>query len=159
MLDTDPRRGKIELDVGNLHFAGEGDQDWLDQQIDKLIDAVTKGQINASAISSSEVPSISDSNPQETPVSESLASYLKAKGGDTVQTKRFLATAAWLIRRGETKLTTSAVSSALRNNQQKRLGNASDCLNQNVSRGFCEKTGNTFFITPEGWAHLGEVQA
>jgi hypothetical protein len=85
-----------------------------------------------------------------------LASFIKAAKGETKQVQRFLATAGWLFRRGETKLTTSAVSSALSENHQKRLGNPADCLNQNVSKGYCEKQGDGFFITPEGWRALGQ---
>jgi hypothetical protein len=54
------------------------------------------------------------------------------------------------------ELTTSAVAKALKENHQKRLANASDCLNQNTKKGFCEKSGKGFFITPEGLTHLGE---
>jgi hypothetical protein len=50
---------------------------------------------------------------------------------------------------------TSAVSKALSDNHQKRLGNAAECLNQNISKGFCEKQGGGFYITPEGLKDLG----
>ena len=153
MQDSEPRRGKIELTIGNVKFSGEADQDWLDQQISKLIDIAPQVQITASGDG---VPSKSEPELDRSVSNESLASFLRAKGGDTVQVQRFLATAAWLRRRGYEELTTRAVSKALRDNQQKRLGNPADCLNQNVGRGFCEKTSGGFFITPEGWRHLGE---
>ena len=153
MQDSEARRGKIELTIGDLRFSGEGDQDWLDQQISKLIDIATPGQI---ATSVDGVSSKSEQRQNEPLSTESLASYLRAKGGDTAQVQRFLATAGWLRRRGEKVLTSSAVSKALQNNQQKRLGNPSECLNQNVSKGFCEKTTGGFFITSEGLRQLGE---
>jgi len=68
--------------------------------------------------------------------------------------KRFLATADWIRLRGESELTTSKVSKALLDNHQKRLGNPADCLNQNVRKGHCEKKGDGFFITPEGFKEL-----
>ena len=153
MQDTEARCGKVKLAIGNLRFSGEGDQRWLDQQISKMIDLATQAQIDTSVdgVSSNSEPG------QNVPVSaESLASYLRSKGGDTVQVQRFLATAGWLSRRGEKTLTTRAVAKALQDNQQKRLSNPSDCLNQNVGRGFCEKTEDGFFITHEGWMQLGE---
>lgn len=153
MEDSEARRGKIELTIGDLRFSGEGDQDWLDQQISRLIDIVPKVQIAASIDGVSSKP---EPEQNETVSTQSLASYLRAKGADTVQVQRFLATAGWLSRRGERVLTTKAVNKALQDNQQKRLSNAADCLNQNVGRGFCEKTTGGFFITPEGWRQLGE---
>jgi len=89
--------------------------------------------------------------PKKPPALPSLASYLKEKAPDKNQTRRFLATADWLRLKGENNLKTSAISKALHDNQQKRLANASESLNRNVSQGFCEKTsGGGFFITQEG---------
>jgi hypothetical protein len=86
--------------------------------------------------------------------STSLASYIKEKGGESNQVDRFLITADWLRRRGNSKLTTAAVSKALTDNHQKRLANPADCLNKNVSKGFCEKSDGGFYITPEGLKKL-----
>lgn len=86
----------------------------------------------------------------------SLASFLKAKNATISQVNRFLATAAWLSLKGSTTIKTAEVSKALKDNQQKKLGNPADTLNQNVNKGFCEKDGEGFFITPEGWEELGE---
>jgi hypothetical protein len=57
-------------------------------------------------------------------------------------------------------LTTSSVVKALSANNQPRLGNPADTLNQNVKKGFCEKRkdGTSFFITPEGLHSLGETE-
>ena len=94
------------------------------------------------------IPSVADPSGQvgpntatgaQGPFSASLVSHLKARGGDKNQNAKFLATADWLRRRGESLLSTSKVTKALSENQQKRLGNASECLNQNVGKGFCEK--------------------
>jgi len=86
---------------------------------------------------------------------KSLATYLSEKQATSNQTLRFLATADWLRQKGQVPLTSTAVAQALKNNHQNRLGNPADCLNKNVARGFVEKDGKTFFITPEGLAHLG----
>jgi len=92
------------------------------------------------------------------PFNGSLASYLKAKGGESKQVERFLTTAGWLYRRGTRELTTSSVAKALAENHQKKLSNPADCLNQNCSKGYCEKQKDHFFITPDGWKALGETQ-
>jgi hypothetical protein len=84
-------------------------------------------------------------------VTVSLASYIKAKKGESNQNVRFLATAHWLSSRGTTPLTASAVGKALLDNHQKKIGNPADALNQNVGKGLAEKKGDgTFYITPEG---------
>ena len=153
LQDSEIRRGKIELTIGNFSFAGEGDQDWLDQQVSRLIERIDLSEIDRSV---GEVSSMSGTDLDEIVPTGSLPSYLRAKGAETVQVQKFLATAAWLGRRGEKDLTTGAVTRALRESQQRRLGNPADCLNQNVAKGFCEKNGNRFFITTEGWRHLGE---
>jgi hypothetical protein len=82
----------------------------------------------------------------------SLASHLKAKKADKSQVMRFLATAQWVWSRDEAApLTSGAVAKALSDHNQKRLGNPADCLNQNVTKGFCEKRKDgSFFITEEG---------
>ncbi|MGJ8629052.1 MAG: hypothetical protein ACSHXB_18990 [Sulfitobacter sp.] len=51
---------------------------------------------------------------------------------------------------------TAEISKSLKDNQQSKLSNPSECLNKNVGKGFCEKTSEGFFVTPEGWAELGE---
>jgi hypothetical protein len=154
MADGPKPAGRVEIKIGNLSFAAEGDQEWLGEQLNKVMEAassaIAKGTtdpIQTTGKASGSAASIG-----------SLASFIKAADGETKQVQRFLATAGWLSRRGTTKLTTAAVSNALAENHQKRLGNPADCLNQNVSKGFCEKQNDGFFITPEGWKALGHEQ-
>jgi hypothetical protein len=146
MADGQKPNGRIEIKIGNLSFTAEGDQDWLGEQLSKVMAAAS--------------PSIAQSESggewHTAKAGPTLASYLKATGGESRQVQRFLATAGWLYRRGNTSLTTAAVAAALADNHQKRLGNPADCLNQNVSKGYCEKQKDGFFITPEGWKALGE---
>ncbi|HEY4847359.1 MAG TPA: hypothetical protein VIH87_06060 [Methylocella sp.] len=162
MSDKERTQGKVEIKIGNLSFTAEGDQEWLGEQLSKVI--------NAAAVSAQPTPVSTQSNPGDPTVeadaggpprnvNASLAFYLKSKGGETKQVQRFLATAAWLNGREHKQLDTSAVAKALSENHQKRLGNPADCLNQNVTKGFCEKKKDGgFFITPEGWKELGEEQ-
>jgi len=145
--------GKVEIRIGNLSFSAEGDQAWLSEQLSKVLDAASPTIAKAET---SHVPPASNAESTKGTVefSISLASYLKANGSKQVQ--RFLATAAWLFRRGTKGLTSTAVAAALAENHQKRLANPADCLNQNCSKGYCEKTKEGFFITPDGWGALGE---
>ena len=148
-------RGKVELKIGEMSFSGEGDQTWLDDQISKLLEAATSDQLRR-VISAGTVTQ--EAGGAESMPNESLPTYLRNKGSEKSQVTRFLATAAWIFRRGERTLTTGLVTKTLRENRQKGLANPSDCLNKNVSKGHCEKTAKGFFITPEGWSALGEQQ-
>lgn len=143
---------KVQITIGSLNFSAEGDQEWLSAQLAMVIEAANaKGLAQAAtAGANSDVLTVQNES------SVSLASYIKDKKADSNQNQRFLATARWLQHRGLKELTTSAVAKALKENHQKRLANASDCLNQNTKKGFCEKSGKGFFITPEGLTHLGE---
>ncbi len=128
----------------------------MEKQLDKILEAAPalakiQTPVAANGINS---PAPGSSAP-EGESTQPLASYIKAKNGDSTQTQRFLVTADWLRRRGNDNLTTAAVSKILRDQQQKKLGNPADCLNQNVTKGYCEKTGNGFFITPDGMSLLG----
>jgi hypothetical protein len=144
---------KIEVTLGGITFSGEGEEDWLSQQLDKILKTAPELVAAAPPAGNAATPLVP---PSGTP--GPLATFIKAKGGDNSQVKRFLATAAWLRRRGQTNLTTAAVSKALADNQQKRLGNPADCLNQNVSKGHCEKTPNGgFYITPDGLREVDEL--
>ena len=145
---------KLDFSFGALSFAGEGEQDWLSKQLDKILAA-------APALSKLPTPSPGDEHGSHDAAvhqgnfTEPLASHIKAKGGETNQVKRFLAAADWLRLRGAKALTTTAVTKALSDNQQKKLGNTADCLNKNVTKGFCEKSGDGFYITPLGLKELG----
>jgi hypothetical protein len=155
MADGQKPIGKIEIKIGNLSFSAEGDQDWLSEQLGKIIHAASPA---IAAGENNDTPTTGKAGPaalSAAPVG-SLASYLRAAGGETKQVQRFLATAGWLFRRGVANLTTAVVAAALAEHHQKRLGNPADCLNQNVSKGYCEKQKDSFFITPEGWNALGE---
>jgi hypothetical protein len=144
---------KIDFAFGSLSFSGEGEEEWLAKQLDKILTA-------APSLSELHAPSVTPEAQMSAEGAagaaiEPLANYIKAKGAESNQTKRFLATVDWLRMRGTTPLTSKAVVKALADNHQKKLTNAANCLNQNVSKGFCEKGGGGFFITPQGLRELG----
>jgi hypothetical protein len=151
--------GKIQVTVGAVSFSGEGEPDWLAEQLDKVLKAAPDLATSPSerAGSSQHSPSAPKA-PAGASAPGTLVSYIKVKGGESSQVKRFLATADWLRLRGESQLTTGKVSKALSDNHQKRLGNPADCLNQNVRKGHCEKQGDGFFITPDGLRDLGHTE-
>ncbi len=138
---------KIDFSFGNLSFSGEGEGAWLASQLDKILQAAPKLS-ELHVLTKTSEPN--NTAPAADSITESLATYLKSRQADTIQNRKFLVTADWLRRRGSNSLTTSAVTKALSDNQQKRLGNATECLNQNRRKGFCEKQGNGFYITEEG---------
>jgi hypothetical protein len=81
---------------------------------------------------------------------KTLPSFLQEKNATRNQTKKFLATGVWLEARGQNRLQTNDVTKALKDANQSRLGNPADCLNKNVSKGYCEKEGKQFFVTDDG---------
>lgn len=143
---------KIEFQLGSISFLGEGDKDWVSEQLDKILekapDLLRIEPKHTSSLSSFPIDRESED------FSETLAIYLKSKNVTVNQNKRFLATAAWLRLRGQNRITTSDVSKALKNNNQIKLTNPSECLNQNVRKGYCEKDGKRFFVTDEGLVSL-----
>lgn len=152
------KMGKIKVTIGRATFAGKGSEDWLAEQLDKVLESVSQNpamvepapdEVNSSAVEnggSSAAPSNVST----------LATYLKDKNATTNQTKRFLATAGWLTKKGQGNLKTGDVSKALKDNHQSRLSNPTEYLNQNVKKGHCEKSSGGFFVTPEGWTELGD---
>ena len=144
---------KIDVKVGSITFSAEGEPEWLSMQLERVLAAAS----TAGAIKSEQevVASPSSHSVNEAKFSTSLASHIKHLGGDKKQVRRFLAAADWLRRKGRGQIAASDVAKALLDNQQSRLANPADCLNKNVAKGFCEKVGKEFFITPEGEKELG----
>jgi hypothetical protein len=142
---------KISISLGQVTFSGEGNEAWLEKQLDKLLKAASSHPVqdhagptkhSATGIHTENIPG-------------TLASFLQKKSAASNQVKRFLATAQWLHLKGSKRIQTKDVAKALSDSNQKRLGNPSDCLNQNVSKGHCEKEGSQFYVSPEGVTYLG----
>jgi len=148
---------KIEIKIGEILFIGEGSSTWLEKQLDKILnktDALIKlsNSINKKNDDST-TPSLKSLNNEI--VSQTLIAFLKSKNAATNQTKKFLATALWLEAKGNDRIKTSEISSALKEAKQTKLGNPSDCLKNNISKGFCQKDGDAFFVTEEGRNSFG----
>jgi hypothetical protein len=152
---------KIEIKVGEVSFAGEGTEKWLSEQLDKLIEKIPQlakvqspkhGEAGASGTGGGAGKGATTGHT----ITGTLAAFLKAKSATGNQVRRFLATAVWLHDQGNHEhLTTAEVVAALTAAKQKELTNASNCLNQNVTKGFCQKTTkNQFFVTEDGLADI-----
>lgn len=148
---------KIEIKVGAVSFSGEGDGKWLSEQLDKILDRIPQ----LTKIQPTDLEDISDGrsnggDEHNKTVTATLPSFLGTKNAKTQQVRKFLATAIWLHdRENRARLTTSDVTKTLAENHQSRLGNPANCLNQNVKKGFCEKSGKQFFVTEDGRNELG----
>lgn len=147
---------KIQIRVGDIEFSGEGDQTWLAEQLDKVLDKIPT-LLKSADLSAKTKPSGNTGVDAQTKILQTnLALFLKEQSATTVQTKKFLATAAFLQSKGAARITTTEVSKALKDSNQTKLNNPSDCLNQNVTKGFCEKDGEKgFFVTDTGMSELG----
>lgn len=146
--------GCIDFKIGSISFYSEGETKWVAAQLDKVLDKIPELLIVAPEVTD-------DVNPNPPPPGEvgTLASFLKQSAATTPQVKRFLATAEWLTRKGTKRLKSGDVAKALQDNQQKKVGNPTDCMNQNVSKGYCEKAGGReFFVTDDGRASLGKAK-
>lgn len=147
---------RIEFSLGSLSFSGAGSADWVAAQFEKVVERLPS-LLESSIAAQGSIPQSrhSEEGASNELFTTSLAFHIKEKGGDAVQVKRFLVVADWLRRKGVTALSTAAVSKALLDNHQKKLGNPAECLNGNVRQGYCEKHGDGFYITPEGLKSLG----
>lgn len=143
---------KVEIRVGEIHFSGEGNQDWVASQLDKILAKAEElikfvpAQVTPDSSGKTHKPMGSDPGI----ASKTLPSFLNEKNANKVQVKKLLATAVWLEAKGMKRIKTSDITTALKDSNQSRLGNPADCLNQNVSKGYCEKDGSDFFVTDEG---------
>lgn len=143
----------VEIRIGEITFSGQGESAWLAEQLDKILDraadllTVAPQQPTNGAATKEErhQPMATD----EAIAKKTLPGFLKEKNAKS-QVDKFLVTAVWLEAKGQNRMTTADVSKALKDSNQSRLSNPSDCLNQNVGKGYCEKDGRQFFVTQDG---------
>jgi hypothetical protein len=149
-------QAKVELKVGSLSFSGEAEASWLEKQLDKLLEyAKNRSGSDSSDMEESESPKNSATGSQ-TGTGQPLGTYLKSRSANNNQTRKFLATAAWLSSKSKSDLRTADVTKALSDNRQNKLGNASQCLNENITKGYCEKRGKAFFVTEHGHEEINK---
>lgn len=145
---------KIEFKLGCISFSGEGEDTWLEKQLDKIME-------KAPHLIKIVPPSMIDNDNGVTKpgnevtqdneiTSISLANFLISKNATKNQTQKFLVTSVWLQAKGQSRISTSDVTKALKDSSQSRIGNPSECLKKNIAKGFIEKDGDQFYVTPEG---------
>lgn len=148
---------KIQIKVGHVEFSGEGNQDWLASQLEKILDRVP--DLLKIELANPQNPSDSSGLSRNSKGGQSkignLPLFLKEKNATTNQNKKFLATAVFLQVNGKNRMSTSDVTKCLKDANQSRLNNASLNLSQLISQGFAEKDGKDFYITSEGFRELG----
>lgn len=144
---------KINIKIGNVEFSGEGDQNWLEKQLDKMIEKAP-GLLKISPV---QIDSTPQNGPSQKPIDsdpkiakKALGTYLQEMNATSNQNRKFLVTAVWLESKGKNRLKTSDITQALRDNSQRKLNNASLNLIGNVKQGYCEKEGGQFYVTDEG---------
>lgn len=148
---------KIQFKVGIVEFSGEGNQDWLASQLKLVLDKVPellKLELANPSLISSNNGGAAPPKLNLTGKPKNLSLFLKEKGATTNQVKKFLATAAFLQLGGKKRLSTGDITKAIKDANQTKLVNASDCLNQNVKKGHSEKDGGEFFVTSHGFSEL-----
>lgn len=151
---------KLQIKIGSIEFSGEGNQEWLSGELDKVLGKVPellKTSLAQPSKNGHEHHHVNGHESTKATVPQkmgTLATWLKDKSATTNQTRRFLATAAFIQLGGKDRVATGDVASLLKNSNQARLGNPSDALNKNVGKGYCEKDGSAFYITPEGFKEL-----
>src|SRR5690349_6871689 len=118
---------KIDLKIGQIQFSGQGEQDWVSKQLDKIIAQAEKLIQLAPADTSDDDD---DDRRSRTPMKSdsaiakrTLPAFLAEKGATTNHVKKFLATAVWLEAKGKSRLQTKDIAEALRTANQSKLTN------------------------------------
>ncbi|MDT0553108.1 hypothetical protein [Urechidicola vernalis] len=158
--------GRLEFKIGNLEFVGEGEQDWVTDQLDKMLERLpdlvnqSKKTVQKTDVIKTTAEPVEQSHPTDlfsTPkpttkraIPENLSTFLRSKDCIDKQRRKFLGTAVWLQLNGKQRIKTKEVTDALRAARQVKITNPSHQLNQNISQGFCQKEGNGFYVTPQG---------
>lgn len=150
---------KIQIKVGIVEFSGEGNQDWLANQLDKILEKVPEllkiELFQPSSGGGNEgTPGLISSGANNGAKPTNLVTFLRDKNATSNQTKKFLATAAFLQLNGKNSLSTNDVTRTLEDAKQGKINNPSLSLIGNTKKGYCEKKGKDFFVTPEGYTSL-----
>ena len=150
--------GKIEISIGDISFVGEGEQNWVAEQLDKILEKapeLTKTIPKRKKVSQTDTVSEHTAEGDDAAIAQkTLPTFLVTTKAKSNQVIRFLATAVWLQAKGHKRLKTGDVTSSLASANQTRLANPSACLSSNIKKGFIERNGSEFFVTDDGKASL-----
>jgi hypothetical protein len=144
---------KIDIKIGHVQFSGEGEQDWVAKQLDKILAQAEKLMRIAPEDHSDDFHA--GRGGKDGSISNlSLANFLNSKNAQKDQMKKFVATAIWLHAKGTPRLEPKDVTKALADASQKRLGNPRDILRRAISKGLCDRQGRQFYVTDIGKENL-----
>ena len=150
---------KIDFTIGGISFSGEGEESWLANQLDKIIEnaadlikIVPSPQVITEGAGTTITHEAEEKNAAIT--AQTLSTFLREKNATRAQTRKFLATALWIQATGKERMVTGDIIRALKDSNQARLGNASRELANNISSGFIDRDGRQFFVTEQGEASL-----
>src|SRR5690349_12949609 len=95
---------KIQVGVGRVTFSGEGSEPWLAKQLDKVLEATKSTRAEAPDDDGEDEKPAEDEPEDEAGNGASgkngkngpLATYLRNNNATENQTRKFMATAAWL---------------------------------------------------------------
>jgi hypothetical protein len=165
---------KIEFSYDNLRFVCEGDKEWVETQLNKVLDRIpglnkpgravrteTTEKVRMAETPGAMIsktakgvrgrkPKVAAESIKQEPSGGPLYEFLKDKRADKNQVRKFLATAVYLHSQGEGKFSSPLISKTLKNAGIENLQNASDCLNKNEKKGFCIKDKKEFILTDLG---------
>ncbi len=148
---------KVDIKIGALSFAGEGDTDWLAKQFDKLIQ-------HAPALLQLGPPHDHEGSGgsgqgkvarHKLGEGGTLATFLTAKKATDRDNAKFLATAVWLHANGKDRLSIADVTKAMDEYKQGKIKNPTLVLQRYVKKGYCVGSGRDFYVTDEGTQSLG----
>lgn len=153
---------RIEFKIGDIEFVCEGEQEWVTDQLDKILNrlphlekesvknSVKQTPQSVSNIHSNTHADLFSEQKTDNDIPVELSTFLQKKDAIEKQRRRFLATAVWLQLNGKQLVMTKEVTDALRAARQMKITNPSHQLNQNMAQGFCQREGRGFYVTPQG---------
>ena len=151
---------KLEIQAGSVSFSGEGTEVWLAEQLDKVLarvkDLRALGDAERKTPGADNGSSGKDANLAVATSIGTLAAYLKDKKATSNQSRKFLATAAWLQLGGMSRMSTGEVTKTLNTHNQGKLGNPAQCLISNASKGNIVKDGKQFYVVEKGFEELAK---
>ena len=136
---------RIEFKIGNIEFVSEGEQEWVTDQLDKMLERLPNLEAEGKKMPVKQVTQPVVASVQPT---ENTDLFTSQKTNRAI--RKFLGTAVWLQSNGQQTIKTKEVTDALRSARQVKITNPSHQLNQNIAQGFCQKEGRGFYVTPQG---------
>ena len=154
---------RIEFKIGNIEFVSEGEQEWVTEQLNKMLDRLPHLEKESKKIPIKPTPQpitvptqptgntdLFSTQKTDRAIPENLSTFLRKKDAIDKQRRKFLGAAVWLQLNGQQIVKTKEVTDALRAARQVKITNPSHQLNQNIAQGFCQKEGRGFYVTPQG---------